>query len=243
MDDSMVRWLSGERTGTMLDIALRMKADLEKTGGEGIRRFMGGEAGTDGWTFEMRTEEMLNWQLAATVNVEAATMAEVRLKAILAGRQGLEGRKFNHGLLAAHSKIGKEAQELLEKEYRCLCRLAESTTVNKRVGMKTLEEVLERLEGRLIPYRYLDLQELEAHDWWSFWVACEALGNAAATWLSRPPCIPDYPGTMLVSDPGLSKEDRRKRRRNTKQRMARVLGRDIEPTQKAQKEDAVWQKP
>ena len=253
MQTSLKRWMSGIRAGKELDIALRMKADMEKTGGAGLRQFMGGGEGTDGWTFEMGTDENLDWHLAVKVNIEAALAAEVYLKGI----SGIEGKGYGHNLMAAYSDIDKEKRQLIQKEYRLLCRLAnDSKIIRKKVRIPNLVDVLQSLEGkfvdygngvpvrhevvRFIDYRYLERDRIEAHDWWPYWVACEALGNCAHTWVDED-AVAHLP-RIMVSDPNLSKEDRRQRRRNTKQRMARVLGRDINETNQRQKESPVWRK-
>lgn len=246
INPSMQRWLSMTRASSMLDLALRLKAIMEKTGGEGIATLMGGHTGSDGDPFTMGTERGLSWRLAVVVNMEAGLGVEVGLKTILARESGGDAREYGHDLVTMYRAVSPARRERLQAEYACLRAMAHSPAVGQQAALGTLDAVVNELMHRMIDYRYLTAKSrdgggiIEACNWWSYWLGSEAIGNGAMSWMEDPPEVPGYPGTALATDPALTGDEREARTRSLRERMLRVLGRDIPSSGLSTGEDAVW---
>lgn len=237
-DESLRRWMSSCPPAMLLDRLLREKADWEKTGGERTRALMGDDDPQD--DFEIcGPHDGVSWKLAVMFNMLGALAAEVCLKGIAAGRGGSAHR--THDLIELHEGLEEGVRDKLQREYQALVLLAETEEVGKAAEVRQLEEVLARINGKFVAYRYLeDMEEIEAHDWWSVTLSVKALQNAAATWVTEAPWPEEHPHTLMLSDPRLTGCWKNILRQNTKAWMKRILGNDLQPNAGAKPEDAAW---
>ena len=247
------RYLTGIWGSREIDLILRMKADLETSGGKGIRELMGDpEAGEEGYRIQM--EGVLAPQLAVKFNTTAAMTAELHLKAILEGTTGKAEK--SHRLTDLYAAIPGPIRGALSREYRELRSI--SATAGKTAKIGSLRKAIEWLDGRFEAYRYLEeragrrtfnqITEVEAEHWWSGTLAVRALKHGAHTWADLPEetiAMMGQPRNMLVSKKragwtGDGVQWRKAQRNNLKKWMQRVLGQDLRTRGENRQEDPCW---
>ena len=123
------RYLTGIWGSREIDLILRMKADLETSGGKGIRELMGDpEAGAEGYRIQM--EGALAPQLAVKFNTTAAMTADLHLKAILEGTTGKAEK--SHRLTDLYAAIPGPIRGALSREYRELRSISATAGKQRR---------------------------------------------------------------------------------------------------------------
>ena len=245
------RFLCGWWGIRQLELLLRLKVDLEATGGAGICELMGVTRTGEPWA-EMTKRSAYPAMLAQQLNTCASLTAELLLKSILEGKEGKQAG--GHDLIALYNILGQEAKQKLCQEYQCLAKMSQ-----KR-GMEALEglpSTLSWLNRRFVEYRYMErkasrrdwigIDEIEANHWWSAVLAVKALEHGAFKWcgmLDEVEEIKGLPRSIMLRDRKGWTQD--KRSRDTARKAAietwmdRALGKDVKRTPGGIRPSPVW---